>query len=385
MNKISPHTLALGFVYNYTIEADEYISDEEVNTLKEYRLYNKYNVEGYVNNDFKGEEEDLNIRLDLAFEIINDKLSKADLQELLYEITKLIFADGELDELEETVFGAICSRINLSKEEQEQAMGKYSDELNEKLKSIKQEMAEPDMEISQEILQHTQALGFVYFYTVAADGDISDEEVNTLKEYRLYNKYNVEGSVNDEFKGEEEDLNIRFDLAFEIINDKLSKADLQELLYEINKLIFADGELDELEETVFGAICSRINLSKEEQEQAMGKFSDELNEKSKSIKQEMAEPDIEISQEISNDLSAEKIAEYEAKIIELISLKKVKDAILYCASNFGYSKEEAQKKVRDLADKNGFSSVYSKYENKNTFIGLAIIILIIILFFKACN
>ena len=80
----------------------------------------------------------------------------------------------------------------------------------------------------------------------------------------MFNKYSGGGAVSDEFKKEIDDLGGRFDLAFKVINAKLTKKELQELYYESIKLIFADGELDDNEKTVFAIIGLRIDLSEEE-------------------------------------------------------------------------------------------------------------------------
>lgn len=138
------------------------------------------------------------------------------------------------------------------------------------------------MEENNEDLKN--ALGFVYFWIVAADGDISEEEIKTLNDYTLYNKYCGGGAINNDFKNEIEDLGERFILAFKAINAELSKEELKELYYEANKLMFADGKLDENEQGVFTIISHHISLTEEEKSESMGRFTDELKAKTNELK-----------------------------------------------------------------------------------------------------
>ena len=194
-------------------------------------------------------------------------MEKDELKELFNDILGIVSADGEIDDNESGLLALYAESVDLTEKEIEGIYKKRIEKQNAKLE---------DLEGKNEL---ALALGFVYFYLVAADGDFSDEEVNTLKEYGIYNKYSGGGAVNDNFANDKEDIGERFDLAFKVINAKLSKAELKELFYEANKLIFADGELDKNEETIFTAIAQRISLSGDEQKVSMERFTQELNEK----------------------------------------------------------------------------------------------------------
>ena len=71
-------------------------------------------------------------------------------------------------------------------------MSLYSDAINLTEKEIDSiyEKWKKDLKKEVEELQAKNdlayALGFVYFWLVAADGDISDEEINTLNEYKKF-------------------------------------------------------------------------------------------------------------------------------------------------------------------------------------------------------
>jgi hypothetical protein len=85
------------------------------------------------------------------------------------------------------------------------------------------------------------------------------------------------------------------------------------------------------------------------------------------------------------NLSDEQIKDYEIKIVDLLKLKKVDDAIKFYGSNFGYNEDNSKLKVKEIAEKNGLASIYKNYETKNAIIGFVIIGIIIIVLFRACS
>jgi hypothetical protein len=104
--------------------------------------------------------------------------------------------------------------------------------------------------------------------------------------------------------------------------------------------------------------------------------------------------DLEVTANVesNNKSNAKKLTDdernkHESKVLELIKEKKVEDAIKYYAANFRATEDNSKEKVKKIADKNGLSSHYKKYENTQTVygcFGLIIIALVIMALFEAC-
>jgi hypothetical protein len=85
------------------------------------------------------------------------------------------------------------------------------------------------------------------------------------------------------------------------------------------------------------------------------------------------------------NLSDEEKLNHENKVFDLIKEKKIKDAIKYYATNFGFTEEVSKLKVKEIAEIKGLGSNYKKYETKNSIIGFTIIAFIVFVLFKACS
>ena len=269
---------ALSFLYLMAIAADGIVDDNEIAEVTKSVLFSKYTSTDANGNEF---EKDLEIkdRIEAAFKLVNPVLNKAELKVLFNDILGIVCADGDLDDNESALLDLYTGPIDLSEDE---IKGIYKNRIEKNKAKIEEMEKENELAL---------ALGFVYFYLVAADGDFSDEEKAALQEYKIFNKYSGAGAIGSDFANDKEDLLDRFDLAFKVINAKLTKDELKELFYEANKLIFADGELDDNEQTIFGAISLKIALSEEEKKVTMDRYTQEIKEKLAKLKAQNASSD----------------------------------------------------------------------------------------------
>lgn len=85
-------------------------------------------------------------------------------------------------------------------------------------------------------------------------------------------------------------------------------------------------------------------------------------------------------------LSPEEIEKHEAKTVELIKEKKVSDAIKYYAANFGESNKNSGIKVKEFAEKNGLTSIYKRYDNKQNLYAylFLIVVALVLMLFRKC-
>ncbi|MFN5786125.1 MAG: hypothetical protein ACK457_09140, partial [Flavobacteriia bacterium] len=72
-------------------------------------------------------------------------------------------------------------------------------------------------------------------------------------------------------------------------------------------------------------------------------------------------------------------------VLLLLKDNKVSDAIKYYAFNYGVTEQEANKKIKTLAEENGHGETYKKHERKNGIIALVVLGVIVFLIFKACS
>ncbi|MFN5147623.1 MAG: hypothetical protein ACK5EK_01315 [Flavobacteriia bacterium] len=73
------------------------------------------------------------------------------------------------------------------------------------------------------------------------------------------------------------------------------------------------------------------------------------------------------------------------QVLLLLKDNKVSDAIKYYAFNYGVTEQEANKKIKTLAEENGHGETYKKHERKNGIIALVVLGVIVFLIFKACS
>lgn len=77
------------------------------------------------------------------------------------------------------------------------------------------------------------------------------------------------------------------------------------------------------------------------------------------------------------NLSDEEKSKHEKRAIELISNKKMDDAVKYYADNLGLTNKGSLEKIKEFAEKNGYKSVYKNYINRkpkrNLVLGLSIV------------
>ena len=128
--------------------------------------------------------------------------------------------------------------------------------------------------------------------------------------------------------------------------------------------------LAEAKEYVENLVPQQLSGTQQPNDLSQGKSPVETKKKTKAI-----------------NLTDEERNKHESKVVELIKEKKVEDAIKYYAANFRLSEDDSKLKVKELADKNGLSSLYKKYENTQALhgcLGAIIIAIIIIALFKAC-
>jgi hypothetical protein len=82
-------------------------------------------------------------------------------------------------------------------------------------------------------------------------------------------------------------------------------------------------------------------------------------------------------------LTGEEEKLHESKAVDLISNKKVNDAIIYVASNFGLTNRDSLEKIKEFAEKNGLNSEIKNFVNKkprkNLLIGLIIFLISVFL------
>tara|TARA_Y100000992_G_C21269207_1_gene495710 strand:- start:1513 stop:2658 length:1146 start_codon:yes stop_codon:yes gene_type:complete len=272
--------VAISFLFFNAVAADGEIDDKEIVNLSKSKIYEKFSSDKYIK---KGVEfqKDLEIteRISQAFEPVNSGLSKSELKQFYRDIIDITASDGEIHKNEETLLSLYSDSIDLSEKEIETIYKKWNADLKKEIENLQ---SQNDLAI---------ALGFIYFWVIAADGVIADEEINTLNDYNIYKKYSGGGAVNNDFNKDLE-LGDRFKAAFEIVNSKLSNNELKELFYEVNKLMFADYELDENEKLVFQIIAANISLTNDEQKEAMEKFTNELKDKVSKQKEQNSSPEI---------------------------------------------------------------------------------------------
>ena len=242
------------------------------------------------------EDYDITVHIKSLFNVINS-IEKENREYLIYDITGIIFADGKLTESEETFWGLVSKNIDLTDDEILAQRKNYSEDLKLEIKKIKDQN------------EFMYAFAYPYWLIISADGDLDDEEVKNLNnESKMLKKYSGPAATmqcEDNFKPElkwdmdNDDPEIgkkkyknRIKASIDIINERLSKNDLKEVIYELNKLMLSDNNLHENEQIVFSLICEYIDLTEEETIEVVAKVTKELKEKLKTIK---AEPVIEKS------------------------------------------------------------------------------------------
>ena len=282
--------VAISFLFFNAVAADGEIDDREIVNLSKSKIYEKFSSDEYIK---KGVEfqKDLEIteRISQAFEPVNSGLSKSELKQFFRDIIYITASDGEIHKNEEFLLSLYSDSIDLTEKEIDAIYKKWNADLKKEVENLQ---SQNDLAI---------ALGFIYFWVIAADGVIADEEINTLNDYNIYKKYSGGGAVNNDFNKDLE-LGDRFKAAFEIVNSKLSNNELKELFYEVNKLMFADYELDENEKLVFQIIAANISLTTDEQKEAMEKFTNELKDKVSEQKEQNSSPEIvEEKSAVSNE------------------------------------------------------------------------------------
>ena len=246
------------------------------------------------------EDYDITVHIKSLFNVINS-IEKENREYLIYDITGIIFADGKLTESEETFWGLVSEHIDLTDDEILAQRKNYSEDLKLEIKKIKDQN------------EFMYAFAYPYWLIISADGDLNDEEVKNLNnESKMLKKYSGPAATlqcEDNFKPElkwdmeNDDPEIgkkkyknRIKASIDIINERLSKNDLKEVIYELNKLMLSDNNLHENEQIVFSLICEYIDLTQEETIEVLAKVTEELKEKLKTIN---SEPIIEKSNSLN--------------------------------------------------------------------------------------
>lgn len=91
----------------------------------------------------------------------------------------------------------------------------------------------------------------------------------------------------------------------------------------------------------------------------------------------------------SKNLTDEEKTKHENKVVDLIKDKKTGDAIQFYAANFGYTVAASKPKVKELAEKNGFGSIYKKWEKRDNKMNIGCLVIfaagvVLILLFITC-
>ena len=276
--------------------------NQELKKIKNGKIYAKYLDEKWydfagerlIAENFKkeknGEVYNMLNHIKTLFKTIN-AIDKSDREHLIYDITGIIFADGKLTDSEEIFWGLVSEHIDLTDDEIERQRKNYSDDLKLEIKKIKEQN------------EFMYAFAYPYWLIIAADGEVDDDEVDNLNnESKMLRKYSGPGATmqcEDNFKPElkwdieNDDPEIgkkkyknRIKASIDIINERLSKNDLKEVIYELNKLILSDNNLHKNEQIVFSLICEYIDLTQEETNEVVAKVTEELKEKLKTYKSE---------------------------------------------------------------------------------------------------
>ena len=157
---------AVSFLYFSTVAADGELDESEIKDVDKSEIFNKYSSADFIKAgaDF---EKNLSIkkRIDSAFNVVNSELSKNELKKMFRDFINIVAADGEINDNESALLSLYSDAINLTEKEIDSIYEKWKKDLK---KEVEELQAKNDL---------AYALGFVYFWLVAADGDISDEEI----------------------------------------------------------------------------------------------------------------------------------------------------------------------------------------------------------------
>jgi len=265
---------------------------KELSKIKEGKIYSKYLDENWWDKaarraidtskkrEESGEEADVIADIKAPFDIINP-IEKEYREHLIYDITGVIFADGELTETEELFWGLVRENIDLTEEEILAQQQIYNEDLKKKVEKLKAKN------------EFMYAFAYPYWLIVAADGEVDDGEIDALNnESKMLKKYSGPAAImscEDNFKPELkwdmendekeiglEKYNNRLKASINMINERLPKKDLKEVIYELNKIIWSDDDMHENEKFLFGLICEHINLTQEELNEVINKVTEEL-------------------------------------------------------------------------------------------------------------
>ena len=268
---------------------------KELNKIREGQIYSIYldnnwwaqaadrAIDANEKREANGEEYDYLGHIKEIFDNINP-IEKENREHLIYDITGVIFADAELTDIEEAFWGLVCKNIDLTEEEIQAQQKIYNENLKKELKEL------------EEKNEFVYAVAYPYWLIISADGEIDDGEVETLNnDSKMLKKYSGPGATmqcEDNFKPElkwdmeNDDPEIgkkkyksRIKASIDIINERLPKNDLKEVVYELNKLILSDNDIHDNESLIFGIICEHIDLTQEEVNTVVGKVTDELKER----------------------------------------------------------------------------------------------------------
>ena len=268
---------------------------KELSKIKEGKIYSKYLDENWWDKaarraidtskkrEESGEEADVIADIKAPFDIINP-IEKEYREHLIYDITGVIFADGELTETEELFWGLVRENIDLTEEEILAQQQIYNEDLKKKVEKLKAKN------------EFMYAFAYPYWLIVAADGEVDAGEIDALNnESKMLKKYSGPAATmgcEDNFKPELkwdmendekeiglEKYNKRIKASIDMINERLPKKDLKEVIYELNKLILSDNDVHDNESMLFGIICEHIDLTQDEISEVVKKVTDELKAK----------------------------------------------------------------------------------------------------------